>query len=302
MKMQTQDNWDALRPRVVKPPGHGRIVVWDEVVQMNSRAMASLKNGDAKSCRRLLTQALQLAQGSESAAELEILTCNNMACLYRRSGELQEALEWLRRALALSAAEGVTDNVAVTHLNVCAVLSQLRRHAAALEHAQAAVYFAQDEISRVVPPRHGLGDGTGGLIGDGGGGGGNGGEPEPWQGHLVTLAVAYYNLAVELEHAGNADLSLQWYRKAIDLVKRSGLDNGGLLRVLQTSYAAAWTNFKCRGTRSPASRAAARGGHPPPLSRSPQVRGGRHHASSAAAADVRGALLQSNRWGTGQLS
>jgi hypothetical protein len=56
------------------------------------------------------------------------------------------ALNLLRESLAIISAENGLDGRAVTHLNMCAILSQLNRHAEALEHANAAVIHCQKQL------------------------------------------------------------------------------------------------------------------------------------------------------------
>jgi hypothetical protein len=73
---------------------------------------------------------------NSSHAALEILTYNSAACMHRRERASAESLRCLQRALAVSAATLCTEGIVVTHLNMCAVLSQLGRHNLALEHAQ----------------------------------------------------------------------------------------------------------------------------------------------------------------------
>lgn len=70
----------------------------------------------------------------------------------------------------------------------------------ALEHAQKAVYFAQEELAFLTEGagpspniRH-----QSQLV-----------SPEQQHQKITTLAVAYYNLAVELEHTHFLDQSLQ---------------------------------------------------------------------------------------------
>lgn len=52
-------------------------------------------------------------------------THNNLACYYRRQGKLHAALTHLQRALRIESRLAAVQNPADTHINVCAVLSQL---------------------------------------------------------------------------------------------------------------------------------------------------------------------------------
>jgi hypothetical protein len=116
----------------------------DAVVMCNTVAMAHLARGDAPACAALLSRAMQMLRSasidssstSSSHAALKILTYNSAACMHRRERASAESLRCLQRALAVSAATQCTEGIVVTHLNMCAVLSQLGRHNLALEHAQ----------------------------------------------------------------------------------------------------------------------------------------------------------------------
>jgi hypothetical protein len=50
-----------------------------------------------------------------------------MACYYRRSGKLRSALQYLQQALDIEIKSDNPQSLADTHLNMCAVLSQLNR-------------------------------------------------------------------------------------------------------------------------------------------------------------------------------
>ena len=52
----------------------------------------------------------------------------------------------MQKALRIESRLEKVDNPADTHLNMCAVLSQLGRHAGALEHAQSALILLQEEL------------------------------------------------------------------------------------------------------------------------------------------------------------
>jgi tetratricopeptide (TPR) repeat protein len=60
-----------------------------------------------------------------------------------RQGKLHAALQYLQKALKIESRLERVQNPADTHLNCCAVLSQLGRHQSALEHAQSALILLQ---------------------------------------------------------------------------------------------------------------------------------------------------------------
>lgn len=83
-----------------------------------------------------------------------------------RRGKLHTALQYLEQALRIEVAAPGGESPACTHLNMCAVLSQLARHEQALLHARSAIEILREEPNTNV------------------------------------LAIAYHNLAVEQEHLG----------------------------------------------------------------------------------------------------
>lgn len=91
-------------------------------------------------------------------------------------------------------------NPADTHINACAVLSQLGRHQAALEHAQNALILLQEEL--LAPP----GSGTAAA--------------PPQADRIAVLAIAYHNIGVEQEFLKRYEQSMLSYRKGVEIGER----------------------------------------------------------------------------------
>jgi tetratricopeptide (TPR) repeat protein len=127
-------------------------------------------------------------------------TYNNLACYYRRQGKLHAALQYLQKALKIESRLVNVQNPADTHINACAVLSQLGRHATALEHAQQALILLQEEL--LTPP-------------------GAGAPPAPPAAdRIAVLAIAYHNIGVEQEFLKRYDQSVLSYRKGVEVAER----------------------------------------------------------------------------------
>jgi tetratricopeptide (TPR) repeat protein len=91
-------------------------------------------------------------------------------------------------------------NPADTHINACAVLSQLGRHQTALEHAQQALILLQEEL--LAPP-------------------GTGAPPAPPAAdRIAVLAIAYHNIGVEQEFLKRFDQATLSYRKGVEVAER----------------------------------------------------------------------------------
>ena len=91
-------------------------------------------------------------------------------------------------------------NPADTHINACAVLSQLGRHQTALEHAQQALILLQEEL--LSPP-----------------GSEESSEP-PQADRIAVLSIAYHNIGVEQEFLKRYDQSMISYRKGVEVAER----------------------------------------------------------------------------------
>eukprot|EP00903_Cladosiphon_okamuranus_P017064 g15726.t1 len=227
----------------------------DTIVACNSLAMSALGRGNTERCRDLLTRAFEIASARQMRGRsigdkrhkhddatdsggggdfvLQVLTLNNTACLHRRLGESKRALRCLRRAAELGRRSGGNEHLEVTHLNACAVLSELGRHEEALEHARSAVYYGQEleEVgTRAGVPERG---GEAHLTSSSGAG------SRSRRARLATLAISYYNLAVELEYTHRYEACLRWYNEAVKLARDPDVHNEELIKTFQRSYAEA---------------------------------------------------------------
>ncbi len=93
-------------------------------------------------------------------------------------------------------------NAADTHINACAVLSQLGRHQTALEHAQQALILLQEEL--LSPP----------------GASGTDAKATPQADRIAVLAIAYHNVGVEQEFLKKYENSVMSYRKGVEIAER----------------------------------------------------------------------------------
>lgn len=82
---------------------------------------------------------------------IRAITFNNYACLFRKTNKLRNALIYLEKALEIEYQclnNSVDDKVEQTlvisnpceiHLNICAILSEMKKHELALHHAMKAL-------------------------------------------------------------------------------------------------------------------------------------------------------------------
>ncbi|ETM01808.1 hypothetical protein L917_01640 [Phytophthora nicotianae] len=130
-----------------------------------------------------------------------LITLNNLAYHAKHTGKPLVAVGFLERALKLQLKLQGTEltipasEVALTRLNLCAVLSHLHRHAAATAHAKAAVAHLSSC--------------------------GNALSVEVAQ----LLLVAHYNFAVELEHLCDRDAAWRQYESVLTVADHYNIQN-----------------------------------------------------------------------------
>jgi tetratricopeptide (TPR) repeat protein len=104
------------------------------------------------------------------------------------------------QALKIESKLSNVQNPADTHINACAVLSQLGRHQSALEHAQNALILLQEEL--LSPP------------------GSDAAATPPQADRIAVLAIAYHNIGVEQEFLKRYEQSMLSYRKGVEVAER----------------------------------------------------------------------------------
>lgn len=148
----------------------------------NILAVYYLKKEDINSALDLLKKSEELCKNNELG---QAMTFNNMACYYRRIGKMRTALNFLQRALTIESRLQRPEIQADTHLNICAVLSQLNKHELALNHAMSAVILLQEMMlaKRLDPAA--FADEEEDL------------PAETSKDRTAVLAIAYHNMGVE---------------------------------------------------------------------------------------------------------
>ncbi|TYZ63510.1 hypothetical protein PybrP1_010322 [[Pythium] brassicae (nom. inval.)] len=214
--------------------------VWDScktVGEMcNLLAMTYLQQEEFPVVLELLKKAEILTEKHPAG---RAVTLNNFACYFRRQGNLHKALTYLTEAIKIETKLDNIPNKADTHLNMCAVLSQLGKHQSALGHAQSALILLHEELqlgrgaSGKSPPKHGRnnnnnnnshhhGEGSAGL------------DPAKFD-RIAVLGIAYHNVGVEQEFLKCYDQSLQSYKKGVDVTSRHLGEAHGIVITLQNS-------------------------------------------------------------------
>lgn len=204
----------------------------------NCAATTMLQSGNLRGAHDLLKRAEQVAEKSDLD---RAITWNNMACYYRRTGKLRTAVAFLERALAIE--EHLRDaDAAQTHLNLCATLSQLQRHADALHHAQSALIRIYELLSPIML-RAQLSLNPSGAK-----------KREDNAEQVTVLCIAYHNLAVEHEYLKNYETAICAYAEGVRWAKQFLSEGHQLVGILSDSVEA--VKVKLQPTSGALARAA----------------------------------------------
>lgn len=146
------------------------------------------------------------------------MTFNNMACYYRRIGKMRTALNFLQRALTIESRLQKPEIQADTHLNICAVLSQLNKHELALNHAMSAVILLQEMmLSKRLDPAAFEQDAEDEATL----------PAETSKDRTAVLAIAYHNMGVEQEFLRSYPAAILSYKKAVNFAEKNlGAEDG----------------------------------------------------------------------------
>jgi tetratricopeptide (TPR) repeat protein len=162
------------------------------VLSCNKQAMEHLHSEHFEAAHQHLSRAEQLLkrhQHFDNRRRLMAITCNNQGCFFKRVGELELALQYLKEALELEQ-EGEDEfvNKAGTLLNICAILSQTGKHEEALQNALKALGLLKQRDDNSTNA-------------------------------VTTLVIAYHNTGVELECLSQHQEATLTFKQGWDLAK-----------------------------------------------------------------------------------
>ena len=149
------------------------------------------------------------------------ITCNNLACLARLNNDLFGALRCTQQALELekqlkSQNPKIFFSSADSHMNQCAILSEIGNHESALDHAAAAigdlhyelgVKISNEYLESSLSEDHSTSPSVN-LSLD---------KNTKRNSRFEILAVAYFNLAAEQEHLKLYDECIISYKKSVEI-------------------------------------------------------------------------------------
>lgn len=203
----------------------------------NILAVYYLKKEDINSALDLLKKSEELCENNELG---QAMTFNNMACYYRRIGKMKTALNFLQRALTIENRLQRPEIQADTHLNICAVLSQLNKHELALNHAMSAVILLQEMMLKkkldpqgyqeddledvpLPPPKESDNNGLPSM-------------KDQNKDKIAVLAIAYHNMGVEQEFLKSFPAAILSYKKAVNFAEKNLGPEDGITQNLRNVY------------------------------------------------------------------
>lgn len=161
------------------------------------------------------------------------MTYNNLACYYRRIGKLKTALKYLEQALSIEGRLSEVDTQADTHMNICAVLSQMNKHELALNHAMSAVILLQEELlGKAIDPEKAKEEKKEERPKRGP----DGQEKDPAKDRVGVLAIAYHNMGVEQEFLRSYHAAILSYKKAFNFAESNLGPEDGITQNLKNVY------------------------------------------------------------------
>lgn len=181
------------------------------VLGCNKLAMDYLRKENFAGSLHLLRRAqdiLGLPHPLSSKIKLLSITYNNLGCFYKKVGKYNLALQFLQKAIEIGS-NSPTDfsSQAGTHLNICAIKSQLGNHDEAVKSVQRAIRFLLEAEKFEKTPNI-----------------------------INTAAIAYYNAGIEYELLGNINKALEHYRLGIEKAKLNSPNTHPVLELLLKNY------------------------------------------------------------------
>ena len=178
---------------------HAKII--EIVTESNAKAMNTLKMKNIKMAIKLLKKTTGLLKEFEckKLVVYQSLTYNNLSFAHKKFGNLSKALEILKNAAAISIQYGQTDNLAITYLNISAILKNMKCYKPSFDSAVKAVMQCQEDLIRLktefIPNKELISIKT------------------------THMATAYNYMGLNEEALGNYSSALEWYKKACNTME-----------------------------------------------------------------------------------
>jgi hypothetical protein len=161
-----------------------------------------------------------------TSVKYRVTVLNHLGCCMRRFGKNKVALGYLASAFKISKSTNSSELIAMTCLNLCAVYRQLEDHKKvnlcekSLEYAKR----AQSEYSHLIinanPDDYDSKQAY----------------EEDYRDKVRQLAICYHNLSVEEDHFANPEKSLEYAKKAYQLMKSKFGEQNNITKKFKANY------------------------------------------------------------------
>lgn len=161
-----------------------------------------------------------------TSVKYRVIVLNHLGCCMRRFGKNKLALGYLASAFKIAKSTNSPDLLAISCLNLCAVYRQLEDHKKVNDHHQALEYArkASSEYSHLIINSN----------------------PEDFESRQAyeedyrdkvrQLAICYHNLSVEEDHFANNEKSLEFAKKAYQLMKSKFGEGNNITKKFKANY------------------------------------------------------------------
>ena len=192
----------------LKMESQDKLGVSEVVLNYNKLAMEHVWNSNTEMAQDLLGRAESILKKNQlpDSNRLWLITLNNLATLYKRSNLPRVALKYLDKALNHDTAgsENLV-KIAETHLNICALRSEIGEHKLALSHSIKALKILKANFEK---------------------------DPSV----INSLAIAYHNAGLESHYLNQTPQAVKFFKEGKELAAQHLGENHPLTLNLKNYY------------------------------------------------------------------
>lgn len=161
-----------------------------------------------------------------TSVKYRVIVLNHLGCCMRRFGKNKVALGYLASAFKIAKSTNSPDLLAISCLNLCAVYRQLEDHKKVVQTHKALEYArkASSEYSHLIINSNPEDFDSRQAY------------EEDYRDKVRQLAICYHNLSVEEDHFANSEKSLEFAKKAYQLMKSKFGENNNITKKFKANY------------------------------------------------------------------
>ena len=189
---------------------------------IDSVSLEHIREGNTDLAYRILkrAEAFCIVGRYSHSVKYRVSILNHLGCCMRRFGKFKVALSHLENAMKIVRSTNCGDLLATTCLNLCAVYRQLEDHKKALKYAKKATEEFSHQIINSKPEDF---ENRQAYDAD-------------YKDKVRMLAISYHNMSIEEEHFVNHEKSLEYAKKAYELMKGRFGENNHIAKKFKANY------------------------------------------------------------------